>query len=326
MQRRDFVRRAALLAGGAGLGSLVGCTREVERGVYTGPPVSDGPGGVQRLGKFREGLIETGVDVALARDREPAQLVQAALEPLGGIANFVNQGDNVVIKPNLGFAMPPGSGATTHPEVLAEVIRLVQAQKPGDVIVVDNPIDGGPVMAMNGAEDVCKAAGVTLYVAENESMFQDSEINGELARTHPVIKDILDCDVYIDLPVAKQHNAVDVCVGMKNQLGSILRPQEFHELGLHRCIAELARVLKPTLTIVDAVYVLTSDGPKGPGDVKEASTVLAGVNQVAVDVEGAKIVGFTPDTMGKDEQGKNQITYAAEMGLGDLSGYTVKEV
>jgi uncharacterized protein (DUF362 family) len=326
MQRRDFVRRAAVLFGASGVASFAGCTKEVERGVYTGPPVSQGATGAQRLGRFRPGAIETGVDVAIARNRKPAELVRAALQPLGGIESFVKQGDAVVIKPNLGFAMPPGSGATTHPEVLAEVISLVKAQKPGDVIVVDNPIDQGPVMEMNGAQEVCQAAGVAVYVAENESMFEDSPVNGALVKAHPVLKDVLDCDVYINLPVAKQHNAVDVCVGMKNQLGSILRPQEFHELGLHQCIAELARVLKPTLTIVDAVLVLTSGGPKGPGDVKEANTVLAGIDQVAVDIEGAKIVGFTVDQMNQHASGKCQIAYAADMGLGKLTGYVAKEV
>jgi len=325
MRRREFLKSAALMAGAAGAGCLAGCTTAEQRGVYLGPPQRPAPKAPEKIGKFRAGNIQTGVDVAIARQggRSPAQLVRAAVEAIGGMAAFVKAGDAVVIKPNLGFAMPPGSGATTHPAVLQEVIRLVKAEKPGEIIVCDRPIDRGSLFTVNGADAVCAAEGVSLYAALNDGLFEDVMIGGQLVKREPIIRDILDCDVYLDLPVAKQHNATDVCVGMKNQLGSILRPQDFHNWGLHQCIAELAKALRPTLTIVDAVYVLLTEGPKGPGYVEQKNTVLAGVDLVAVDIEGAKVVGYGVNDI---KEGKNHLQFAFELGVGALTGYQVREV
>ncbi|MFQ6131780.1 MAG: DUF362 domain-containing protein [Armatimonadota bacterium] len=324
MHRREFLRGAALLAGAAGTAALVGCTTPEQRGVYLGPSKRPPPEAPEEIGKFRAGKIETGVDVAIAREggRSPAELVTAAVEAIGGMAAFVQAGDAVVIKPNLGFATPPVQGATTHPEVLSEVIRLVKAERPGEVIVCDRPIDGGDLFKVNGAEAVCQAEQVSLYAAVNENMFEDVLIGGEHVRRQPIIKDILECDVYIDLPVAKQHNATDVCLSMKNQLGSIWRPQDFHNWGLHECIAELAKALRPTLSIIDAVRVLLTEGPKGPGYVEPMNTVLAGVDMVSLDIEGAKVVGYGIEDI---NEGQNHLSYAATLEVGLSEGYRVQE-
>jgi uncharacterized protein (DUF362 family) len=277
---------------------------------------------VERVGQFRKGEVATGVDVALASDPEDQDLsteamgalVGRAVDALGGIEQFVHRGDKVVLKPNLAFARSPGSGANTRPEVLAATIELCRQAGAAEVLVVENTIDSSAIaFLVSGGQDVCDSLGVKLIAADNEQMYKETPVGGELVETEAVVEHVLECDAYINVPVAKQHNMADVCVGMKNQLGAIWRPQDYHERGLHQCIAELAGGLQPTLVIVDAITVLLNGGPKGPGDIAVRNSVLAGVDQVAIDTEGARLVGFDPATMAG---GQNQITHAAGLDLG----------
>ena len=86
--------------------------------------------------------------------------------------------------------------------------------------------------------------------------------------------------------------------------------------------ADLLSLVRPTLTIVDAVRILTSHGPTGGSlnDVQQTDTVIASHDIVAADAWAATLF----DRTGSD------ITYvkaAADMGLGtlDLDSIDVEE-
>ncbi len=328
--RRAFIARAGrLAAAGTGLAGVAGCTRPEQRGRYLKDPKRPRKLFVERVGQFRAGEVSTGVDVAMASEAEGPDLptdvmkglVRRAVDALGGIERFVHRGDKVVLKPNLAFARVPGSGPNTRPEVIAATIELCREAGAREILVVENTIDTSAIaFLMNGGQEVCDSLGVKLIAADNEQMYKQIAIGGELVKTEAVVEHVLECDAYINMPVAKQHNQADVCVSMKNQMGAIWRPQDYHELGLHQCIAELASGLQPTLVIVDAITILLSGGPKGPGDVAVKNTVLAGVDQVAIDTEGARLVGFEPATIAG---GENQITYAAGMNVGKQNGIQI---
>ncbi|MFQ6096455.1 MAG: DUF362 domain-containing protein, partial [Armatimonadota bacterium] len=278
LDRRKFLQTlAAGAATGAVAGMMLGgCTRPEERGIHLEDPKRARRLVAKRVGSFREGVINADADVAIAsrpdseslNGDEVQGLVRSAIGALGGMSGFVHPGDKVVIKPNLAFARNPGTGANTNPDVLAATIRLCKEAGAKEVVVVEHGIDQSVLsFLLSGASDVAESLGVPLIAAENENMYEEVVVGGELIARQLVIKEILACDCYVNLPVAKQHNAVDVCVGMKNQLGAVWRPQDFHEsASLRFAIAELARVLKPTLTIVDAIDVMLNNGPKGPGD------------------------------------------------------------
>jgi vacuolar-type H+-ATPase catalytic subunit A/Vma1 len=60
--------------------------------------------------------------------------------------------------------------------------------------------------------------------------------------------------------------------------------------------ASIAAFLKPQLVVLDAVRILTANGPTGGNlaDVKRKDTIIAGVDQVAVDAYGATLLGLKP--------------------------------
>jgi uncharacterized protein (DUF362 family) len=55
--------------------------------------------------------------------------------------------------------------------------------------------------------------------------------------------------------------------------------------------------VRPTLTVMDAIRVLKRNGPTGGslGDVAIENTVIAGLDEVAIDAYSLQFLGLTPD-------------------------------
>jgi uncharacterized protein (DUF362 family) len=132
-----------------------------------------------------------------------------------------------------------------------------------------------------------------------------------------------DADVVINAPIAKQHGSTVLTLGMKNLMGVIQNRNGFHARGLHQCVADLNSAVRPQLTVVDAVRILTRNGPTGGNldDVKKMDTVIASADVVAADTYAATLFDLTPDDV-------PYIQLGAEMGLGqsDLKAIEIEEV
>ena len=63
---------------------------------------------------------------------------------------------------------------------------------------------------------------------------------------------------------------------------------------------DINTVVKPQLTILDAVRMLMKNGPQGGNlsDVKQLNTIVAGVDPVAVDAFGATLFDLKPEQLG----------------------------
>ncbi len=143
MRRREFISKCSELGIGlAGLAALAGCARKQPGGTASGkqpaagtpergqgqPSYSTGKtaeeissilGADRKIGNNRWQAGPQDVDIAVAKDMTPEELVQAAVDEYGGISGWVHSGDVVAIKPNLAWARQPAQAATTSPAVLA---------------------------------------------------------------------------------------------------------------------------------------------------------------------------------------------------------------
>jgi len=54
------------------------------------------------------------------------QCVRKSLDLLGGIKNYVKAGNRVLLKVNLLGPKPPSAAMTTHPKIVAAVMRILQ--------------------------------------------------------------------------------------------------------------------------------------------------------------------------------------------------------
>ena len=102
----------------------------------------------------------------------------------------------------------------------------------------------------------------------------------------------------------------------------ILRPNQMHR-NLGQRIADLVSLVRPDLTVVDAVRILVAHGPTGGSlnDVQQTDTVIASHDIVAADAWAATLFGLS----GADI---SYVKAAAEMGLGtmDLESVKVEEI
>lgn len=267
-------------------------------------------------------------DLAVARGAgaDPGELTRRAIAALGGIERFVMSGASVILKPNICNAYHgPEYASTTNPEVVAAVVALCMGAGARRVQVMDSPFGGTPqnAYASSGIADAVKAAGGEMVVMSRLGYRQLAIPGGRKIKQWDVYGDAIDADVLINMPVAKSHGATRLTLGMKNLMGIIQDRGGFHSRGLDQCIADLSTVVRPQLTVVDAVRILLRNGPTGGNldDVKRADTVIASADVVAADAYAATLFGMTGADIG-------YVRLGAEMGIGrmDLGAMNVAEI
>lgn len=263
--------------------------------------------------------------LAVARGEEPRAITRAALAALGGIERFVRSGHDVIIKPNICVDYRSYEyGATTNPEVVAALVELSLGAGAKRVRVMDLPFGGSPesAYATSGIAEAVKAAGGQMEVM-NGAKFRQTEIpEGRDIRNWQVYQEILLADVVINVPVAKHHSLARLSLGGKNLLGVVSTPSLIHA-NLGQRIADILSLVRPTLTVVDAVRTLMAHGPTGGNldDVRMTNMVIASHDIVAADAYAATLFDLT----GSDVA---YVRAAADMGLGtlDLGGVKVEEI
>jgi uncharacterized protein (DUF362 family) len=229
-------------------------------------------------------------------------MVRAAvggLDPDRGMTRFINRGDVVLIKPNVGFDRGPHLGATTHPEVLRAVIRLCREAGTKQVVVADNPIEAPEAcFAKTRLRRVTEAEGgkimlpsqVRFQVVAVRDRAPDPSRHEALGRWQVFYTPLAEANKVIGLAPIKDHNLCSASMNMKNWYGLLGgRRNQFHQ-AIHDIISDLALMVSPTLVIADGIRVMVRNGPTGgrisdvkPGGEIGRPTVVASVDQVACD-------------------------------------------
>lgn len=259
-------------------------------------------------------------DLAIAKGGTPAANCLAAVNALGGFSRFVKPGNVVFVKPNPVARARPEQGIHTHPDVVEAVVRGCLAAGARKVIVGSN--DSMRDMRFNGTARAVEAAGGELKDYEKPEAFREILVpRGRILRRERIIADLIDADVFINLPLAKHHAETGVTLTMKNLMGVNWDRMNFHLTDIHQCIAELASAIPHHLILMDANHVLLTNGPVGPGEVKAAGQVFAGTDPVAIDTLAA-------NTFFRGADSYRCIRAAYDLGVGemDLSRLRVQEV
>jgi uncharacterized protein (DUF362 family) len=251
---------------------------------------------------------------------DPASATKKALEALGGISRFVKKGQRVVLKPNMSFARTPEFSATTHPLVVAAVAHACMEAGAHQVLVLDHTLQRAELcLERTGIRDACKnISGVHVLALQERKFFGEIQIpQGKVLDRAEVMKDILEAHVLINIPVAKSHSATGVSLGLKGLMGMIWDRESFHsQYNINQAIADLATVIKPQVTILDATRALVSGGPGGPGEVRKPNLVIAGIDPIAVDSYGVSLAPW----YGQNFKGRQveHILVAHQRGLGKI--------
>lgn len=273
------------------------------------------------LGPFFRQEAEAQRGILAVVEGNPADAVRKAIDVLGGIETFIHPGDTVLIKPNVSFPNPKEWATTTSPEVVYAVVQSVLEAGAGRVIIADNTMRKNDIcFVRTGLMDAFEGMeNVKIIPIQRESFFTEKTVPGGRALQSVKVAKLLDrCNVFINLPCAKSHAATQVSFGLKNAMGLIWDRAYFHQgTDVHEAIAELATVIRPHLTILDATRALTTAGPTGPGKVVELNTILAGTDPLAVDAYAASMIPWNNRTL--KAGGIAHLKHAYRLGVGEIN-------
>ncbi|HVO67779.1 MAG TPA: DUF362 domain-containing protein [Syntrophales bacterium] len=262
-------------------------------------------------------------DLVVAHGISPARTTKAAIDGLGGVKRFISRGDIVVVKPNIGWDRTPEYAATTNPEVVSTVVRLCYEAGAKQVKVFDRSVvDPRRCYKQSGIADAASAAGgIVSYVDDRK--FRDMKLPGLALKSWPLYVEIVEADKVINMPIAKVHSLSTLTLGMKNWMGMMGGSRGRIHQKIEGSLVDIAMAIKPTLVILDAVRILTANGPQGGdiADVKQLNTVIAGTDQVAVDAFGATLFGLKVTNIGFIVAG-----HKAGLGTMDLSKLKIKKI
>jgi uncharacterized protein (DUF362 family) len=331
--RRKFLKAAFITTGLATIGSLqTACGVKhtalpvktpfvsVTEGVV--PPTSDAqPVKEQPISEPDAGSNH----MAVVRNGEPEQLIRKALEVFGGMQTFVKPGANVIIKPNICVAYRNfEAAATTNPWVLGALVKLCYEAGAGRVRVMDDPFDGSAADAYiaSGIQQQVEANGGQMEIMSPLKYTKTDLPQGADLPSTKIYDEVLNADVLINVPIAKDHGLARLTLGMKNLMGVVENRPAYHS-NMGPRLSGLASVIRPALTIVDAVRILTYGGPTGgdPAAVKKLDTLIVSPDIIATDAYAATLFGMRGEDL-------DYVRAGAAMGLGqsDLTRMKIEEI
>jgi uncharacterized protein (DUF362 family) len=257
------------------------------------------------------------------RGADPNALTRAAIDALGGMTRFINKGDVVTIKPNIGWDRAPIHAANTNPEVVATVVRAAYEAGAKHVIVTDFSCNEAQrSFQRSGIWKAAYDAGAEI-VLPADHQFRTVPMGGTVLDEWPVLRPIIDADKVINIPIAKHHSLARFTCAMKNWYGLIGgRRNRLHQ-DIHTSIADLASFMRPTLTVIDAIRVLVRNGPQGGNvdDTREMNTIIATLDEVAGDTYACELIGEKADRIDYLRQGHQR-----GIGTMDLRRIQIREV
>lgn len=270
------------------------------------------------------------VDLVAVMGGEPVEMFQRGIEEFGGIKNFVKQGMKVALKPNIGWDRAPELAANTNPELVAEITKQCLEAGASEVIVFDHTCDEWLKCYKNsGIEDAVEAAGGKMMPAHQESYYRAISLpQAKKMKDAKVHQAILDCDVWINIPVLKNHGGANLSISMKNLMGIVWDRGFFHQNDLQQCIADMCTLeKKAVLHVVDAYRVIKTNGPQGrsASDVVLSKGLFISRDIVAVDTAAARFFNQVRE-MPLDSVGHLSNGQAIGLGTMDLDSLNIKRI
>ena len=273
-------------------------------------------------------LAATGVDIAAVQGADYYQNTLKAVEILGGMGRFVAKQSRVGLLINSDQDNP---GTYVKPEITLAVVNMCLEAGAREVGVFKS-LGSGYWRRSPLAEKFGDAVRQVRYIGGDH--VEVTIARGRSLKKAEVAKALLDCDVFINMPIAKDHTAVRFTGTLKNMMGTTSSStNRFFHFGsgssgwyddaefLSQCITDVNLVRAPDLCVFDGTELVTTNGPSGPGKIIRPQKVFAGTDRVALDVYGADLLGLPGD-----EILATRMAHAHGLGEIDPSALRVHEV
>ena len=213
-------------------------------------------------------------------------------------------GRRVVIKPNLLMKRAPDEATTTHPGVVIAVVRALKRRGAERILLAESPAGQYNAGRLRG---IYESTGMT-RAAEKEGFELNFDLGvtqtecpeGARCRSFPIIDPMLRGDLLVNICKLKTHSMATLSGAVKNLFGCVpgLQKPELHcrfpePEAFAEMLVDLCGLMKPTLSVCDAVVAMEGNGPSG-GSPKKVGALLASRSPYALDVAACALIDIEP--------------------------------
>ena len=265
-------------------------------------------------------------DVWVFHGTDKPKLMRAVLKTIGDNGGFGSRAKKLTLKVNAAWWRTPEQASNTNPELVDAFLKGVRDMGIKEIVMPEHPVDAAKnSFPRSGLLGAAKANSATMIdLGSEKKLFREVELPGAKRLTKArIARDVLETDALVNMPVAKHHGSAGLTMAMKNWLGSVEDRRFLHRNNLLQCIADLSTLIKPSWTVIDALRIMLSKGPKGPSeDMKTCNVLVVSKDQIAADAYAATLF---PEKLRKQAK---YIQIAGEMKLGtvDIARMAVHKV
>lgn len=230
---------------------------------------------------------------------------------------YIPSKPQVFIKPNIVNLFKPNTPYITNPRIVAGAIDYLKDKNINDIVVGEGPVGKNvkKIFETSGYIKMCRRRNVRLIdlndVERIKVKFRDRNL---------LLPKVVFEREYINVSKLKTHIQTTVSLGLKNQKGLLKfgDRMKFHK-DLHSNIAHLANVVRPKLSIIDAINGVEGNGPGTMGkEVKSINLVICGTNFLETDVFATRLIGIGPQKV-------RHLVIARDLGIGSFEGKVISE-
>jgi uncharacterized protein (DUF362 family)/Pyruvate/2-oxoacid:ferredoxin oxidoreductase delta subunit len=222
------------------------------------------------------------------------------IEQVGGMESVIRGAKIAILKPNLVAGRSASTGSTTSFALLKAVAEEVRACG-AEPVLCETPgteFDRDATYTILGVEKFCEENGIRILRVDpegGEADWMELRPSGAKKLRRFRVPRILKEARLINLPVLKTHVVSGMTLSMKNPMGILPRPdrRSMHTFGIGQSIVDMCLGVKPDLNIVDGSVGQDGEGPLY-GDKADLQVLVAGRNNLAVDLVCCQLVGVKP--------------------------------
>ncbi len=231
-------------------------------------------------------------------------IVKSAMEKgislLGGISLFAAKGEKILLKPNILIGEAPKKCVTTNPAIFRAIAEILLAAGV-NITYGDSPAIGKTSKAAKKAGLAQVADELNIGLADFKTgvdIFFDKGIQN---KKFTIAKAVLDNDGVISLPKLKTHGLEKFTGAIKNQFGCVpgVLKGEFHlklpsAKDFAKMLVDLNNFIRPRLYIMDGVYGMEGNGPRG-GTPRKMDILILSSDPVALDATVCRLINVNPE-------------------------------
>jgi len=245
-------------------------------------------------------------------------LEETLRDALSVVDGFNGLKSPVLIKPNICSGEDVTGVANTNVELVEALVKLVfEEEESLSVKIVESDSESKfadeafKKFGYKDLEDEFRDSGfdVSLINLSNSTRIK-TNLDGYYFNNPEFPEEITGSNFFISLAIAKTHPLTLITGSIKNLFGLLPRKdQSFYHPNINDVIVDLARYVRPNLSVIDAIV-----GMEGvvTGNPVRVNRIIAGRKPVSVDSTLAKVMGF-------DSERIRHLVKASKHNLGTLN-------